>query len=453
MAEAQGDGPGLTRGGTVSLFALGAQALRDHLATGAVRATEVADACLARIRERDGVVCAWATVDEDWVRAEAERLDAWRRSGQPIGPLHGLPVAVDDRIDTLGLTTAYGCELDAGRKPVEDAEVVARLRAAGALLIGKTQVAELGVGVPERPRQPLLPERLAGSGAAAAVADRMALFAVVRDVAGESLQAASWCGVVGYSPTRRLIPQRGVLSTVPSLERIGVVGLDVEAVALLADTLSGDERTTEVRLPHPQLERICLQRVPVAPEIAIVSQLPGMDAPAEGMQAALGELRNVLGERAFVTELPEIFAELGSVVERICQAESAKALYSFERRASGTLGAETVAQIQAGKSLLARDYLAALDWPVVVRAGMDEVFERCDALVTQSSADSAPQLPGSFPRRYAQYWALADLPVLSLPLFVADDELPMGVNLAGSIGNDARLLRTARWLMATLTAR
>ena len=453
MAEARG-GSGLARGGSVSLFAAGTRALREHLATGAVRATEVAEACLARIEERESTVDAWATVDADWVRREAERLDAYRRSGQPIGALHGLPVAVDDLIDTMGLTTGRGCSLDAGRKPVADADVVARLRAAGALIVGKTRVAELGVGASAGSRQPLAPEWPAGSGAAAAVADRMALLAVVRDVAGESLEAASWCGVVGFAPGRRLLPEAGILSVSPSLERIGLVGLDVEGVALIADAIAGSVSPlvdpARPWAPHPQLMSVCSQPVPVAPELAVVPDLPGARPPEEAMASALDELGALLGERAFVAALPDVLAEVGPVLERIRAAESAKALYSYERRGSGTLAVETVARIEAGKAVLARDYLAALDWPGIVRAGMDELFERCDALIAPASAGSAAA--DCSEGGHAKPWVLADLPVVCLPLFVAGDGLPMGVNLVGAAGNDARLLRTARWLMTTLAA-
>jgi Asp-tRNA(Asn)/Glu-tRNA(Gln) amidotransferase A subunit family amidase len=122
---------------------LGALELRGAIARGDLSATELAHACLDRVRAVEGEVRAWAWLDEGHVMAEAERLDAWRRAGEVLGPLHGLPVGVKDIIDTAGIPTESGTSLDRGRVPNADAAAVCRLKAAGAYIFGKTVTAEL----------------------------------------------------------------------------------------------------------------------------------------------------------------------------------------------------------------------------------------------------------------------------------------------------------------------
>ncbi|MFU8833846.1 MAG: amidase family protein, partial [Roseovarius sp.] len=115
-----------------------AHVLRDRLASGALRASELADALIARIEAREPEIGAFAWFDADFVRQQARALDAQRQAGRPIGALHGLPVALKDIIDTARIPTENGCPLDAGRVPVSDAAIVSRLRSAGAIIMGKT---------------------------------------------------------------------------------------------------------------------------------------------------------------------------------------------------------------------------------------------------------------------------------------------------------------------------
>ncbi|MBL3567164.1 amidase, partial [Rhodovulum sulfidophilum] len=122
---------------------LGAVELRDRLAGGALSALDLVEACLARIAAREPAIGAWAWIDPDYAREQARRLDAHRASGRTLGPLHGLPVGLKDMIDTARIPTGNGCALDAGRVPARDAFVVERLRAAGALILGKTVTTEL----------------------------------------------------------------------------------------------------------------------------------------------------------------------------------------------------------------------------------------------------------------------------------------------------------------------
>ncbi|MEX0759948.1 MAG: amidase, partial [Tistlia sp.] len=150
--------------------------LRDRLASGALSAAEVAEAFLARCEAVEAEVRAFAFLDPAHVRAQAERLDAHRKHGRPLGPLHGVPVALKDTIDTADMPTENGTPADAGRRPEHDAVLVTRLRQAGALVFGKTVTTELAYFAPGPTRNPHNPEHTPGGssqGSAAAVAAGM----------------------------------------------------------------------------------------------------------------------------------------------------------------------------------------------------------------------------------------------------------------------------------------
>ena len=158
------------------------------------------------------------------------------------GPLHGLPIAVKDIVDTTDFPTENGSVVHAGRRPLHDAVVVARLRAAGAVILGKTVTTEFACFTPGRTRNPHDLERTPGgssSGSAAAVAAGMAPLAIGSQTNGSMIRPASFCGVFGFKPSFGLIPRTGVLTTSATLDHIGVFARSVEDAALLADALAG----------------------------------------------------------------------------------------------------------------------------------------------------------------------------------------------------------------------
>ena len=161
-----------------------------------------------------------------------------------MGPLHGVPVAVKDIIDTAGMPTENGTVLDAGRRPSKDAAVAAKLRAAGAVLLGKTVTTELAYYAPNKTKNPHDPTRTPGgssSGSAAAVAAGMAPAAIGTQTNGSVIRPASFCGTVGYKPTWGLIPRTGVLAQSFHLDTVGTLARSVADAALLADALVGHD--------------------------------------------------------------------------------------------------------------------------------------------------------------------------------------------------------------------
>jgi aspartyl-tRNA(Asn)/glutamyl-tRNA(Gln) amidotransferase subunit A len=426
--------------------------LRDRLASGAVRAAELAEACLAEIERREPEVGAWSFLDGDYVMKQARALDEQRTRGRPIGPLHGLPVGLKDVIDTAGQPTENGTPLDAGRRPSEDAFVVRRLKQDGALIMGKTVTTELMFREPGKTRNPHNPAHTPGgssSGSAAAVAAGMIPLALGTQTVGSMIRPASFCGVVGFKPTFGAIPRRGVLSQSPSLDTLGVFAGSVAGAALLADSLFGydaaDPATTLAAAPR--LAEATAAKPPVKPAFAFVKQ-PAWPSAAPEMQEGFAELCEVLGENCDEVDLPAEFSDAMTFCALVQTAELAKSYYHYERRGRDQLSADMQQTIDAGRRILAHDYLATLDWPRLLNGALEAIFSRYDAIITPAAPGPAPEGLGSTgDPSFNGTWTFCGMPAISLPLLQAENGLPMGVQLVGQRGNDGRLLRTARWLV------
>lgn len=435
--------------------ALPAVALRERLAQGSLRAVDVAEAVAARIASDEPDTGAWAWHDPRHLAAQAAAIDTHRGRGRPTGALHGLPVGLKDIIDTARVPTENGTPIDAGRVPGQDAWIVARLKAAGALIAGKTVTTELAFMAPAATRNPAAPGRTPGgssSGSAAAVAAGHVPLAVGSQTGGSVIRPAAFCGVVGYKPSFGTIPRTGVLAQSPSLDTIGVFARSVEDAAMLAEVLFGHDpgdRATEPA-PAPRLLATARETPPLTPTFAFVRP-PGWDRADGETQAALQELAGLLGRQCFEAELPAAFDEAAEIRLRINVAEMSKCFYGYERRGWDVLSVQMREALDAGKAVPARDYIAALDWPDVLYAGLREIFERCDAILAPAALGPAPEgLSSTGDSIFNGLWTLVGAPAITIPAFVSEDGLPMGLQLVGPRGDDARLLRTARWLEALL---
>ncbi|MDJ0738357.1 MAG: amidase [Gammaproteobacteria bacterium] len=437
--------------------ALPALDARDRLADGALRASELADACLRRIAERDSEIRAWTHLDADYVRRQAEMLDGHRQSGGAPGALHGLPVGIKDIVDTRDMPTENGNPLDAGRQPDEDAWLVRRLRAAGALIAGKTATTECAYLAPAATRNPHDTSRTPGgssSGSAAAVASGMVPLAIGTQTGGSVIRPASFCGVVGFKPSFGLVPRSGVLRTSRRLDTIGTFARTIEDVALLTEVLAGDDPGDPDTTPRaaPRLLDIASSAPPVAPQFAFV-RTPAWGEIAPDCAEGFAELVDALGDRCDEVELPDIFAEAAVAHRRIMLAEMAHNLRRYHDRGADRLAAETRAAIDEGRTIGASDYLAALDWREPLYAGLEEVFARYDAIVTPAAPGEAPAGLGSTgSAAFNSLWTLLGVPAVSVPLLTGANGLPIGVQLVGPRFNDGQLLRSARWLVHSLAA-
>lgn len=435
-----------------------AVALREALVRGSLRAVEVTEAALGRIREREPSVEAWAWHDPDFARHQAKALDDYRASGRPIGPLHGLPVGIKDIVDTVRIPTENGTVVDQGRVPIADAAVVEKLKAAGAVIMGKTVTTELALFQPAKTRNPVDPEHSPGgssAGSAAAVAAGMVSFAIGSQTAGSIVRPASFCGTVGFKPTFGCISRRGVLAQAPSLDTLGVLAADVAGAAMLAEVLFGHDPNDPATAPAPppRLLDTALAEPPLPPVFAFV-RTPYWDRADAAVHAAFEELVELLGEQCFAVELPPVFAEADTIRQRIQFAELAKCYYGYARRGFDRLSPGMQGAIERGNATLARDYIAALDWADVLNAGLDEIFERCDAILTPAATGPAPAFTeGTGDPVFNGLWTLCRTPAVTVPVFETAAGLPMGAQLVGRRGDDGRLLRTARWLANFVAAR
>jgi Asp-tRNA(Asn)/Glu-tRNA(Gln) amidotransferase A subunit family amidase len=425
---------------------------RGRMARGEMRAVEYVEAQLRRIAARDSDIEAFAFFDPALPQAGAKAVDEYRASGRPIGALHGLTVGVKDIIDTGDMPTENGTRLDAGRRPGKDATLVRRLREAGAIVMGKTVTTELAYFSPGKTRNPHDPGRTPGgssSGSAAAVAAGMVSFAIGTQTFGSVIRPASFCGVVGLKPTHGLIPRTGVRLLAGPLDTVGVFARSVADAAMVADVLAGhDPLDTDTRLmPPPRLLDITLTDPPVSPDLAFVKS-PVWDQAEAATQQGFQELAEALDERCTEVPLPDIFGEWHGALRALMQAGMARNLLPYYKKGKDQLSAPMRTIIEDGLKVTAVDYLMALDWREALNNGLDQLFDRYDAIVTPAAPGEAPRgLEATGNPIFNGLWTLCGVPAVTLPLMTGPTGMPVGVQLVGRRGEDAKLLRTARWLV------
>ena len=295
----------------MNLCDLTAAQLVELLSAGQVSSADIVQACLTKVDELDSRVHAWAYLDPEYTREQARRADQARQAGQPLGPLHGVPVGVKDIFDTHDMPTEDGTVLHAGRTPAQDATVVAKLRAAGAIVFGKTATTELAVFTPAKTTNPHDPQRTPGgssSGSAAGVAAHMVPLALGTQTAGSVIRPASYCGICGFKPSRGLISRHRVLQQSRTLDQVGVFARTVADVALLADVLIGfDEHDPDTRpRAPPRLFATAAEAPPLTPHLGFC-KTPLWDLVAPDARAAFEELGEFLGEGVNPLELPSAF--------------------------------------------------------------------------------------------------------------------------------------------------
>jgi Asp-tRNA(Asn)/Glu-tRNA(Gln) amidotransferase A subunit family amidase len=431
-----------------------ARMMRDGLLTS----VELVEACLARVREVDGQVQAWAFLDPEYALAQARAADEYRLSGQPIGALHGIPVGLKDIIDTADMPTENGSVLHAGRTPSRDAAVVALLRAAGAIVMGKTVTTEFATRTPGKTRNPHNPDHTPGgssSGSAAAVAAGMVPLALGSQTTGSTIRPASYCGVFALKPTHGLIPRHGMFQLSRTLDHVGLFARGIEDLALLLEELASyDERDPDsrprARVPYRAL---AAEEPPLTPMFALVktSLWERIDADA---REAFGELVERLGDRVEEVELVTPADEVLEWQRAIGGAEIAINLRREWDTGRDKLSAALRARIEHGREVRALDYLTALGRVPPLVASLTELFEqRYDAILTPAAFGTAPKgLESTGDPAFCALWTLCGMPALSVPLMQGANGLPLGVQLVGARHRDARLLRTARWLVSHLSS-
>jgi Asp-tRNA(Asn)/Glu-tRNA(Gln) amidotransferase A subunit family amidase len=425
---------------------------------GRLKSAELVRSCLDRIETIDGEVRAWAHLDSEHALRQAEELDRRRSAGKPTGLLHGVPVGVKDLFDTFDYPAEYGSPIYAGQTPRRDAACVANLRAAGAVILGKTVTTEFAYFYPGKTRNPHDSRRTPGgssSGSAAAVAALMVPGAIGTQTNGSVIRPASYCGVVGFKPTHGLIPRTGVFPLSRTLDHVGGFARTVEDAALLAEVMAGyDEDDLDTRaIAAPPLAAVAAETPPLPPRFAFVkSPVWGQAEPTT--QTAFAELTDALGEAAAEVELPAIAEQIVPMHQIVMDVEMARNLHREYEKARDKMSRQLRELLERGRKHLAVDYRRAVDMIEPINAAVDAVFDEYDAILTPATTGEAPVgLDSTGSPIFCTLWTYLGLPAVTLPLLTGPAGLPIGVQLVGRRGNDARLLRTARWLAAELSGK
>lgn len=436
------------------LTALTAIEAAEHIANGDFSSEEYVGACLDRIAAIDGEVQAFVHLDPDAALAQAREVDERRRNGLSIGLLHGLPVAIKDLFDTADYKTEYGTALFKGRQARRDSTVAARLREAGAVIIGKTVTTELAYFSPGPTRNPHDRTRTPGgssSGSAAAVAAAMVPLAVGSQTNGSVIRPASFCGVYGVKPSHGLISRHGSLELSRSLDHVGVFARSLADSALILQVLAGyDQNDPDTRpVAAPDYLELVGAEPPLPPRFAFV-RTPVWGKADAATRAAFEELAASLGPQVTEVDLPESYAAAWEDQRVIMAADMAHNFDPLLKRGGDLLSQQMRDLLADGRSVSAVRYLEAQTNARGYAAGLTRLFDEYDAILTPAAPGIAPLGEATGSPIFNTLWSLTGLPAVTLPLLAGEGGMPLGVQLVGAKGDDARLFRTANWLIEQL---
>jgi Asp-tRNA(Asn)/Glu-tRNA(Gln) amidotransferase A subunit family amidase len=435
MSSPAASGEALTHSPAVTLAAM----LRD----GQISACELMTACLERIAACEPQIRAWAFLDPDNAIEQARLADRRRAEGLPLGPLHGLPVGVKDVFDSFDMPSEYGSETLRGRRPASDADAVALLRQAGAIIAGKTTTSEFGMYHPSATRNPHDISRSPGvssAGSAAAVVAGMVPLALGTQHMASSTLPASFCGAVAFKPSLGFTSMAGSNVLVPRLAHVGFLARSSADLRLFAGAY------------HPSLSEVPPDDR-AAPRLGVVrgAAWPAVDA---GVRAALDAFTGALPTTVAAVALPDEFDRAVEVAFDLLNAHLAFRFGSEPDETRRRYCRALQDGIAAGRAISAAKYLAdnaSADRLAELASGL---FDGHDALMTLSAPTEALRLeegPGS--GTLSTPWSLCGLPTVSLPLLKGPQGLPVGVQLIGRRGGDGALLGAAAWLENVSVAR
>jgi Asp-tRNA(Asn)/Glu-tRNA(Gln) amidotransferase A subunit family amidase len=265
---------------------------------------------------------------------------------------------------------------------------------------------------------------------------------------GSVIRPAAYCGVYGYKPTFGWVSRHGVLRQSRPLDQMGFFARSVEDLALVAEPLMGyDERDPDTRpMARARLLEVALQEPPLPPTFALAIT-PNWDQAEEQTRLAFDEVGQALGAQSFPFTVPTVFHDAWQWHTTIMEADIARHFHALYERGRDRMSESLRSQIERGRQVSAVDYNNALDRIPATSAAFDVIFERCDAILTAATAGPAPRgLASTGSPAFCTLWTFAGMPAVTLPLLRAESGLPMGIQLVGRRGDDARLLRTARWL-------
>ena len=426
---------------------------------GATSAVELTRLCLARVELLDGLLNVFITVTADAALNEARQADRELAAGRDRGPLHGIPVAIKDLVDTRGVLTTYGSRYYSDHVPEEDAAVIARLRDAGAVFLGKTGLHELAFGTTSvnpfygaigNPWRPDYHPGGSSGGSAVAVAAGMAFAAIGTDTGCSIRLPAQCCGGVGHKPTYGLVSKAGVLELVPSMDHVGPMTRSVRDAALMLKAIVARDENDPGDVSQALGNLIERMETPIAGGVVGVPT----DYFFEGGDEDV---------KSIVKEAIGVFEELGATVESVdlpdCHQAYSEANATFSEvvdvhREAMADDIEAFSEpLRARYSSMTRYSPAAYEKAQRFREeftrGMEEVLERVDVLAMPTATVAAAPIKAQPPehdkerRKNACIFDFTGQPSISVPCGFTSDGLPVGLMLCGGRFRDARVLRYA----------
>ena len=394
---------------------------------------------------------AWEFFDETLILKQAKKLDQDHQSGKVHGDLHGVPVGIKDIFDTENMPTSDGTEIHKENPSWSDCTVVSKLKQAGAIIMGKTVTTELAYYSPGKTKNPHDPTRTPGgssSGSAAAVASHMLPLAIGSQTNGSVIRPASYCGVVGYKPTKGLISRHLVLQISRALDQIGVFSNTLEDAALISEQLFGyDKQDPDTSLSaKPKLLDATKQKPPVEPIFAYI-KLPFMDELDEDAKKGFDEIKDELKGKIDEIELPEGFVDIPEWHKVIMESDMARSFSAEYTKSKHKLSNNIIEAIERGMKYTAVEYNNALSKIDAANIYFKQFFYDYDAILTPSASGEASKgLKSTGNPIFCTIWTFCGMPCISLPLLQGNNGLPIGVQLVSSLFDDERLFRNASWL-------
>ena len=435
----------------IDITSLSATELVGKLRTGDISSVDLCKTYIKRIDKYEKDVKAWAFFDKKVLLEKAEEADNYRKSGKPIGLLHGLPVAVKDIVGTLDMPTECGTVFRKKMSSSQDAEVVNLLKTAGAIIMGKTETAELAYIHPAKTRNPHDYTRTPGgssSGSAAAIAAHMTHLSIGSQTGGSIIRPASYCGVVGYKPSYGLISRSGVLKTSEKLDTIGVFGKTVEDVALLAKTLIKKDLydPATIHFAADDMLEVCKKGPIFEPKFIFYKTDKWKNIDKESQKAFEFLIKN-FKKNIEVFDTPSYFKDIPRYHQIIHETDLANNFQVYYKKDKKKLSKEIRDAIERGLKHSAYDYANAIDFMEQSYQSYKEVFEDYHGVITPSASGVADKgLKSTGSADFQKIWTYMGLPTISLPLLTGESDLPLGIQLIGDKLDDIRFLSTANWL-------
>ena len=446
-------------------WALSISELSELIRARKISPVEITRAVLERIDRLNPTLNAFITVAADLAMKSAQEAESDIQHNRWRGPLHGVPIALKDLFDTAGVRTTAGSALFKDRVPEQDAEVIRRLKAAGAVLLGKTNMHEFAYGGTSLVtafggvHNPWDTGHIAGGssgGSAAAVAAGLCYGALGSDTAGSIRQPAAYCGIVGLKPTYGLVSTRGVIPLSWSLDHVGPMARTVADAALLLQTIAGydPEEITSIRMDVPNYTAALRQRTAsVRMGVARDFFFEGLDPEIEtAMKEALSVLGRLTAGVSEVTIPARNQEELRSTVR---SAEAYTYHAKFVAKSPELYQPETLARLRTDANITTTAYIQARRQLDSTRRSIGEVFQTADAIVTPTSPIFPPPITDfSHERggsadflvrniRNTSPFNVYGLPTISITCGFSAAGLPIGLQISAPPGRDAVVLQVA----------